>query len=134
MLELTKSAISYSLAMSFFGTQQLANLVTPDNLRHPTRRANAAFYPITQAVQGRLNDSALLFGAFLLGDDAQRALVDFTFDSLTLRAFTPSYIARLTQDFSMQLKETRRVFSSVENVRLGWDELKNNIEVFNLVS
>src|SRR5260370_21491940 len=33
----------------------------------------------------------------------------------------------------MQLKETRRVFSSVENVRLGWEELKNNVEVFNLV-
>jgi len=133
MLELTKSAMRYSWAISLFGAQQLKNLVTPDNLRHPTRRANAAFYPITQAVEDRLNDSALLFGVFLLGEDAQRALVDLTFDSLKLRAFTPSYIARLTQDFSIQLKESRRVFSSVENVRLGWEELKNNVEVFTLV-
>src|SRR6267143_215338 len=116
MLELTKSAIRYSLAMSFFGTQQLANLVTPDNLRHPARRANAAFYPVTQAVENQLNNSDLIFGAFLLGDDAQRALVNLTFDSLTLRVFTPGYMARLTQDFSIQLKETRRVFSSVKNV------------------
>src|SRR6267143_1461715 len=133
MLELTKSAIRYSLAMSFFGTQQLANLVTPDNLRHPARRANAAVYPVTQAVENQLNDSDLIFGAFLFGNDAQRALVNLTFDSLTLRVFTPSYLAKLTQDVSIQLKETSRIFSSVESVRLGWEELKNNFEVFRLV-
>lgn len=133
MLELTKSAIRYSWAMSLFGTQQLANLVTPGDLRDPTRRVNAASYPVTQAVQTELNDSDLIFGAFLLGDDAQRALVDLAFDSLTLRIFTPGYIAKLTQDVSIQWKETRRVFSSVESARLGWEELKNNFEVFRLV-
>jgi len=133
MLELAKSGISYSWAMSLFGTQQLANLVLPGDLREPTRRVNAAFYPVTQAVENQLNDSDLIFGAFLLGDDVQRALVDLTFDSLTLRVFNPSYIAKLTQDVSIQLKETRRIFSSVESVRLGWEELKNNFEVFRLV-
>ena len=39
----------------------------------------------------------------------------------------------MTQDVAIQWKETRRVFSSVESVRLGWEELKNNLEVFRLV-
>ena len=133
MLELTKSAIRYSWAMSLFGTRQLANLFTPGDQRDPTRRVNAGFYPVTQALENQLNNSDLLFAAFLLGNDAQRALVDLTFDSLTLRVFTPSYIAKLTQGVSIQLKETRRVFSSGENLRLGVEELKNNIEVFRLV-
>jgi hypothetical protein len=133
MLELTKSAISYSWAMSLFGAQQLASSLAPGDLRDPTRRVNAAIYPVTQAVEAELGDSDLIFGAFVLGNDAQRALVDFAFDSLTLRVFSPSYVTKLIQEVSIQWKETRRVFSSVENFRLGWEELKNNSEVFTLV-
>jgi hypothetical protein len=133
MLELTKSAIRNSWAMSLFGTQQLANLFTPDGRQNPTRTVNAGCYPVTQAVANQLNDSDLLFAAFLLGDDAQRALVDLTFDSLTLRIFTPRYIEKLTQIVSIQVKETQRIFSSSENLRLGVEELKNNVEVFKLV-
>ncbi len=133
MLELTKSAIRYSWAMSLFGTQQLANAFTRGDQRDPTRTVDAGCYPVTQAVQNQLNNSDLLFAAFLLGDQAQRALVDLTFDSLTLRVFTADYIAKLTESVSIQLKETRRVFSSRENLRLGFEELKNNVEVFRLV-
>jgi hypothetical protein len=56
-----------------------------------------------------------------------------TFDSLSLRVFSPGYMAKWSQDVSIQWKESRRVFSSVENARLAWDELKNNFEVFTLV-
>jgi hypothetical protein len=133
MLELTKSAIRYSWAMSVFGTQQLSNLFTRSSHRDPTRPVNAGCYRVTQAFEKQLNDSDLLFAAFLLGDDAQRALVDLTFDSLTLRIFTPDYIAKLSQRVSIQLKETGRIFSSGENLRLALKELKNNVEVFRLV-
>lgn len=133
MLELTKSAIRCSWAMSLFGTQQLANLLMPEDLQDPGRKANAALYSVTQALETRLNENSLIFAAFLLGDDAQRALVDLTFDSLTLRVFDQQYITELTQNLSIQWKESRRVFSSVENVRLAWGELKNNLEVFRLV-
>ena len=128
MLELTKSAISYSWAMSLFGSQQLANLVTPGD---PTRRADAAFYSVTQATQNQFND--LIFGGFQIGDEMQRGLVDFAFDTLTLRAFAPSYVSRLTSDIVEQSRGTLRVFASAESARLAWQELKNNYEVFNLV-
>ena len=72
MLELTKSAVSYSWAMSLFGAQQLANLVTPGHLQRPTGKVGAAFYPVTQAMEIELNNSDLIFGAFLFGDEAQR--------------------------------------------------------------
>jgi hypothetical protein len=133
MLELTKSMISYSWAMSLFGAQQLTSFVAPGCGCEPATGSNAGFYSVTQAVESELNNNDLLFGAFLLGNDAQRALVDLTFDTATLRVFTPKYMAGLLQDFSIQFRETRRVFSSVEGVRLGWDELKNNFEVFRLV-
>jgi hypothetical protein len=132
MLELTKSAISYSWAMSLFGTRQLANLFMPRELRD-AMRVKAAFYPVTQSFKTELNNNNLIFGAFLLGDDAQRALIDLTFDSLELRVLTSEYLEELTRDLSIQCRETLRVFSSAENIRLGWHELQNNFEVFKLV-
>jgi hypothetical protein len=131
MVELTKSTLSYSWATSLFGAQQLANLLAPPNLRRPTRKVKAASYSVTQATENQFND--LIFGAFQIGDDVQRFLVDLSFDTLTLRAFTPSYISRLTSDIVEQSQESLRTFSSAENVRLAWQELKNNYEVFNLV-
>src|SRR5882672_12817 len=131
MLELTKSAISYSWAISLFGVQQFTSLVTPDDLRDPARRANAASYSVTQATQNQFND--LIFGGFLIGDEVQRGLMDFMFDTLTLRAFAPSYVSKVTSEVVAQSRDTLRVFMSAENARLAWQELKNNYEVFNLV-
>jgi hypothetical protein len=133
MVDLAKSAMSFSWAMSLFSVQQLANIAIPRDLSRPTRRAATAFYPITQAIETELNSSDLLFASYLLGDDTQRAVVDFVFDTLTLRSFTPGYISKLSQDVSVQWREARRVFSSAENIRLGWEELSNNYEVFTLV-
>jgi hypothetical protein len=131
MLELTKAALSFSWAMSLFGTQQLTNLVAPNDLRKPTRRANAAFYSVTQATQTQLND--LLFGGFQIGDEVERRLVDLAYDTLTLQAFRPSYVRTVSADIVEQSRDTLRVFTSAENARLAWQELKNNYEVFNLV-
>ena len=131
MLELTKSAISYSWAMSLFGVQQIANLLKPDDACDPTRRVNAAFYSDVQATQNQFGD--LIFGGFQIGDDLQRRLIDGAVDALTLRAFSPGYISRMTFDILEQSKDSLRVFTSAKNARLAWEELKNNYEVFNLV-
>jgi hypothetical protein len=117
--------------MSLFGVQQLANLLSPQNLRQPTRKVNTASYSVTQTTQNQFND--LIFGAFQIGDETQRFLVDLMFDTLTLRAFTPSYVSRLTSDIVEQSQDSLKTFSSAENIRLAWQELKNNYEVFNLV-
>jgi hypothetical protein len=131
MLELAKSAIRYSWAMSLFGAQQLANLASPRAQGNPMRRADAGFYAVTQATQNQFHE--LIFGGFQIGDQAQRALVDFVFDTLTLRAFDPSYISKLASEIVRQSQDTLTVFTSAENARLAWQELKNNYQVFDLV-
>ncbi len=129
MRELSKSALSYSWAMSLFGVQELANILTPRC--DATRKAQAAFYSVTQATQDEFND--LFQAAFQVGDYLQRGFVDLTFDFLTLRAFNPRYITRLTSDIAEQSQETLKAFTPGENCRLTWREFMNNYEVYNLV-
>jgi hypothetical protein len=117
--------------MSLFGVQQVTNLLTPPNRQQPTRKANGAFYSVKQSVENQFGD--LTFGAFQIGDEVQRGLTNLFFDALTLRAFNPSYVSNLTSQVAAQSQETLRAFSSADNVRLGWQELRNNYEVFNLV-
>jgi hypothetical protein len=130
MVDLTKAAIRFSWAMSLFGIQQFVNIAIPPDL---SRTAGAALYPVKEAIEAQLNDSDLLMAAYLLGDEAQRAVVDLVLNCLTLKTFTPTYLSNVRQEANLQWRETRRVFSSPENIRLGWDELVNNIEVFTLV-
>jgi hypothetical protein len=131
MRELTKSALRYTWAMSLFGVQQAANLLTPTDLREPTRKANDAFFSVKQSAENEFGD--LVFGAFQIGDEVQRGLTNLFFDALTLRAFNPRYVSNLTSQVAAQSQETLRAFSSSANLRLGWQGLRNNYEVFNLV-
>jgi hypothetical protein len=130
MRDLTKSALSYTWAMSLFGAQQAANLLAPRRGRS-AREAQDACYSVRQSAQNQFGD--LVFGAFQIGDEVQRGLTDLFFDTLTLRAFDPRYVSRLGSQVAAQAQDTARTFSSGENVRLAWQELRNNYEVFNLV-
>lgn len=70
MRELTRSVASFSWAMSLFGVEQMANLVSP-------RRAAAAFGTVARAAEGTLGPS--LRSAFQTGDRLQKAAVSFSF-------------------------------------------------------
>ena len=132
MRDLTKSALSYTWAMSLFGAQQAASLLTPRRERgQPGREAQDACYSVRQSAQNQFGD--LVFGAFQIGDEVQRGLTDLFFDALTLRALDPRYVSRLSSQAAAQAQDTLRTFSSGEGVRLAWQELRNNYEVFNLV-
>jgi hypothetical protein len=131
MRDLTKSTLSYTWATSLFGVQQAANLLAPPDRREPTRKANDAFSSVTRAAENQLGDVA--FGVFQIGDEVQRGLANLFFDALTLRAFDPRYVSMLTSQAAAQTQDTLRTFASSENVRLAWQGLRNNYEVFNLV-
>lgn len=131
MRELTKSTLSYTWATSLFGVQQAVNLLAPSDWPRPGREASGAFFSVKQATQNQFGD--LVFGAFQIGDEVGRGLTDLFFDTLTLRAFSPDYVSRLTSEVVRQSQDTLRTFSSAENARLAWQELRNNYEVFNLV-
>ena len=132
MRDLTKSALGYTWAMSLFGVQQLANVLTPPHGQsHSARKVNDAFYSVTQATENQFGD--LVFGAFQIGDEMQRGLVNLTFDALTLKMLNPAYASRLTSEVVEQSQDTLRTFASVESINLAWRELRNNYQVFNLV-
>ena len=131
MRELTKSAARYTWAMSLFGVQQAMNVLTPSSFRQPARRANSAFFSVKQAAEIQFDD--LVFAAFEVGDEVQRGLTDIFFDAVTLQAFHPNYLSNLTSAVVEQSQDTLQHFSSAENARLAWKELRNNYEVFNLV-
>ncbi|HKG80863.1 MAG TPA: hypothetical protein VKA78_15610 [Pyrinomonadaceae bacterium] len=130
MRELTKSALSYTWAMSVFGLQQAANVLTLSNGRQP-RRANSACFSVRQATQNEFGD--LVFAAYQVGDEVQRGLTEIFFDTVTLQAFNPNYLSMLTSAVTDQSQDTLQTFSSTENARLAWQTLRNNYEVFNLV-
>jgi hypothetical protein len=117
--------------MSLFGAQQAANLLAPQDWRQPGRKANSAFFSVKQAAESQFGD--LVFGAFQIGDEVGHRLTNLFFDALTLRAFSPDYVSKLTSQVAEQSQDTLRTFSSADNVRLAWQELRNNYEVFNLV-
>jgi hypothetical protein len=129
MRKLSKSALSYSWAMSLFGVRQIANILTPRC--DTTRGTEDAFYSVTQAAKDEFSD--LLWAAFQVGDELQRDFIDLAFDFLTLRAFHPGYITRLTSDVAEQSQITLRAFTPGGNCRLTWREFMNNYEVYNLV-
>jgi len=70
MRELTKSAFSFSWAMSMFGAQQLLNIFQPS-------KAVRSFEQVTSATEEELGRS--LQGIFKSGDDVQRRMVDILF-------------------------------------------------------
>ena len=70
MRELTRSMASFSWAMSMFGVEQMANIVSP-------RRAADAFGAVARCTQGTLGPT--LRSAFETGDRLQGAVIDFSF-------------------------------------------------------
>ena len=131
MRDLTKSALSYTWAISLFGVQQATNLLAPPDRRTPTRKANDAFFSVKQSAENQFGD--LVFGAFQIGDEVQRGLTNLFFDALTLRALDPRYISNLTSQVAAQAQDSLSTFTSPDGLRLAWQMLRNNYEVFNLV-
>jgi hypothetical protein len=91
--DLTKSVLSFSWAMSLFGTKQLVNVLMPE-------KATTAFNAVTRATEDQLGD--VLKGAFRAGDQLQKGIVDMTFSFFTLEAFNPSQMAKMASDTMRQ--------------------------------
>jgi len=130
-MELIKSMIRLPWAMSAFGAQQIMNFVKPEDRSNPARRTEASIYSVSRATQGQFDD--LVWAAYTFGDEVQRDMVDLMVDMLTLKAFKPRNVARMTQDIAQQTAEATRVFVPGKSSRLAIQQLKNNYEVFNLV-
>ena len=98
--DLTKSMLSFSWAMSLFGVEQLTNTLMPQRPSQPTHKATTAFNEVTQAAEEQLDN--VLKGVFKAGDQLQRGMVDIMFSFLSLEAFNPSQMMRMTSDMMRQ--------------------------------
>jgi len=73
--DLTKSAVSFSWALSLLTLKQAVNLVTPGK-----QGERDLFGPMTQVAVGQLNDS--MKGFYRTGDSLQSRMVDMTFSMM----------------------------------------------------
>lgn len=93
MREFTKSILSFSWAMSLFGVQQTANLLSP-------AKATKAFNHVTEASEEELCD--LLKTTFYAGDRLQQGAVDLTLGLFTGGALNPGGWVRTAADVVQQ--------------------------------
>lgn len=75
MRDLTRSVASFTWAMSLFGVEQMANLMSP-------RRAADAFGAVARSAEGALGPG--LRSAFETGDRLQKAMLDASFSLVGL--------------------------------------------------
>ncbi len=93
MREFTKSIFSFSWALSLFGLQQTANLLTP-------AKAARAFDAVTQATEGQISDPLKM--TFNTANNLQRSAVDMAAGILSGEALNPSRFMRMASDAAKQ--------------------------------
>jgi len=96
MRELSKSMSSFSWAMSLFGIQQTANLLSP-------AKAAKAFDCVTEAAAGQFGDTVKT--AFGAGDKLQRGALDLTLGLFTGENSNPGRWTRMASDAVRQSVE-----------------------------
>lgn len=89
MREVAKSMLGFSWAVSLFGAQQLAKLVTPSS--EPAEITAAQFDEATRVVRGFLTETAAR--QFRAGDEWQRRMVDTLCDAAVLQGLDPRRLA-----------------------------------------
>lgn len=77
MRELTKSLVSFSMAMPLFGLQQMARIVSQPDVRKSPQQATDALQAVSSTAQRELGGT--LYQVFALGDRWQRRAVDLAF-------------------------------------------------------
>lgn len=96
MRELSKSMSSFSWAMSLFGIQQTANLLSPS-------KAAKAFDSVTEATAGQFGDAVKT--TFDAGDKLQRGALDLTLGLFAEGDSNPGRWTRLASDAVRQSVE-----------------------------
>ena len=121
---LTQSAFSLSWAMSLFGAEQFATLLTlsPSSLQKIGGEIDA----VTQAAVTELGAQSVMQGIFQAGDEIQREAVDWLFRFVSPEALTAGNVMPWPT-------EAARCLISPRDALFTGQELRNKIEVFILV-
>jgi hypothetical protein len=128
--ECTKSMIACLWALSLFGAEQLVKILSPREASPARRQAATAFTALTRTAEAQFGEESR--GAFQTGDQLQRGLVDLLCNLVTLEAFTPRYMTKMTFEVMQQSAEVFRFLMPGRDNRLAWQELKNKLQAFDL--
>lgn len=124
MREVAKSMLGFSWAVSLFGVQQMAKLVTASS---DTPQALASqFDEATRAVQSFLSETAAQ--QFRAGDEWQRSAVDTLFDAAALRVDPQRVASALDpRPFVQGLDPRQVVQSGVDMVQQSFDSVRQAV-------
>jgi hypothetical protein len=128
MIDITKSLLSTSWALSLFGVKQIMNMVKPGSPGQ-AHQAVDAFDAATQAVGGDLDD--MTHSLFAVGDELQREIIDLLASSMTVKALNPLNMFELP--IVRRSTDTLRAFMPGQDSQVLVRELRNKFTVFNLV-
>jgi hypothetical protein len=130
MPNLSKSLSSASWALSAFGVQQAANLLSPEG----PAKAGAAFYSVTDAVRQEFSANPILYAIDQLGDGVQRGLADLFWDVLQLKPLNPQWLGSEGGRFFRAWAAAAEALTPAENLEGTWHQLKNTYTVIRLVN
>jgi hypothetical protein len=130
MTQVTKSFVGLPWAASLFGAQQLTNLLSGNG----ERKAEDAFYRVTEAVEGQFGDSPVIFGINQFGDGLQRSVIDFTSDLFRLKPLDPAWVSQTAGAAIQETLDAVRALTPGDNLSSTWDVLRNTLAVINLVN
>ena len=125
MREVAKSMLGFSWAVSLFGVQQLAKLVTPSATSQEA--AASQFDEASRAVQGFLTDTVAQ--QFRTGDEWQRRLVDALFDAATLQSVDPTKLGEMLDPraFIERVDARQMLKSSVDLAQKSFESLRQTV-------
>ncbi|MEX1129035.1 MAG: hypothetical protein WD227_16245 [Vicinamibacterales bacterium] len=125
MREVAKSMLGFSWAVSLFGVQQMAKLVTPSSVS-PESLASQ-FDEATRAVQTFLNETAAQ--QFRAGDEWQRRAVDTLFDAAALRDVDPRRMAEALdpRPFVQGIDARQVIKNGVDMVQQSFETVRQTV-------
>jgi len=129
MRELAGAFLSVPWAASLFGLEQLSRLVAGGP--GAAIQVEAELYKAVKATEEGMSDVA--WAIYRVGDSAQRAAVDALAELVTLRAPQRGALDQMVRDVADQTAESTETWLSDVGRGAALIQLKNSLEVFNLV-
>lgn len=123
---LAQAALGFPFKAAAFGFQQFTATSKSSAL--------ASFYRAASSAQSEFDTKSILFAAYQLGNTAQEAVIDVTFDALTGKALRPAYLTALAEILSQRSKEAFSSLSTNDARGLTYQRIRNNFAVVDLVN
>ncbi len=125
MREVAKSMLGFSWAVSLFGVQQMAKLMTPSAVSAEAMASQ--FDEATRAVQGFLTEGVAQ--QFRAGDEWQRRLVDAVFDAASLQSVDPKKLGEMIdpRPFMEGVDARTMLKNGVDMMQQSFDSLRQTV-------